>query len=116
MEGDSLGALYNELEELTKPRVCAMIRQMFFPMEALEAHLHDFSCQNSIYLLHSDLMAAAFQEFLWWAESWRYEGDEMVVWPGHLVTFQCGMEVIRDSFAVPPNTGNSISRPPIIAF
>lgn len=32
------------------------------------------------------------------------------------VTFQCGMEVIRDSFAVPPNTGNSISRPPIIGI
>lgn len=32
------------------------------------------------------------------------------------VTNQYGIEVSRDSFAFPPNTGNSISTPPIIGI
>ena len=32
------------------------------------------------------------------------------------VTYQYGIEVGKDSFAFPPNTGDSISTPPIIGI
>lgn len=40
----------------------------------------------------------------------------MVVWPGHLMRHQFDIEISRDSFAFPPNMGNSISTPPIIGI
>lgn len=77
-------------------------------MEVLEVHLLAFSCQNWICLLRGDLIAAAFQEFLWWPVSWRDE-DGGVSGAFHL-TYYGGMEVSRDF--PPSNKSNSMSTPP----